>query len=75
MSPSAATRLSRGRASSKWISHTGAQETIYEEPDQRWFKTGALTGVLWHEGYLYFTNTDRLSRLRPDGIVQDVVTT
>jgi glucose/arabinose dehydrogenase len=53
---------------------TGAQETIYEEPDHRWIKTGALTGALWHAGHLYFTNTDRLSRLGPGGSVQDIVT-
>ena len=53
---------------------TGAQATIYAEPDERWFKTGALTGVLWHAGYLYFTNTDRLSRLEADGTVIDIVT-
>ena len=53
---------------------TGGQATIYEEPDERWFKTGALTGVLWHAGYLYFTNTDRLSRLEADGTVEDIVT-
>jgi glucose/arabinose dehydrogenase len=53
---------------------TGEKETVYEEPDERWFKTGALTGALWHDGYLYFTNTDRLSRLGPGGYVEDVVT-
>ncbi len=53
---------------------TGAQELIYEEPDERWIKTGALTGALWHAGYLYFTNTDRLSRIGPGGVVEDLVT-
>lgn len=53
---------------------TGARQVIYEEPDERWFKTGALTGALWHAGALYFTNTDRLSRLNRDGSVEDLVT-
>jgi glucose/arabinose dehydrogenase len=53
---------------------TGAQETIYEEPDHRWFRTGALTGALWHNGALYFANTDRLSRLLPGGMAEDIVT-
>jgi len=53
---------------------TGEQQVIYEEPDRRWFKTGALTGALWHGGYLYFTNTDRVSRLGPGGVVEDIVT-
>lgn len=30
-----------------------------------------MTGVLWHAGYLYFTNTDRLSRLDADGTAGD----
>ena len=44
---------------------TGAVETIYELPEERWFKTGAVTGACWHEGALYVTNTDdRGARLR-----------
>ena len=53
---------------------TGSLETLYEVPEDRWHKTGALTGVCWHEGSLYFTNTDTLARLRPDGTVEDLVT-
>jgi glucose/arabinose dehydrogenase len=53
---------------------TGDYEVIYEVPEERWHKTGALTGVCWHEGDLYFTNTDTLSRLAPDGTVEDIAT-
>jgi hypothetical protein len=53
---------------------TGAKDLIYEEPPERWSVPGALTGGCWHDGYLYFCNTDRLSRLGPDGTVEDVVT-
>jgi glucose/arabinose dehydrogenase len=53
---------------------TGDYETIYEVPEERWHKTGALTGLCWHEGYLYFANTDSISRLAPNGILEDIVT-
>jgi glucose/arabinose dehydrogenase len=53
---------------------TGERQVIYAEPDSRWFKTGALTGSLWHDGALYFANTDRITRLGPDGLVEDIVT-
>ena len=33
---------------------------------------GALTGACWHDGSLYFTNTDTISRLRPDGSIEDI---
>jgi glucose/arabinose dehydrogenase len=52
----------------------GQYTSIYEVPDDRWHKTGALTGLCWHEGYLYFTNTDSISRIAPDGMVEDIVT-
>jgi glucose/arabinose dehydrogenase len=53
---------------------TGQYEPFYELPEERWIKTGALTGACWHAGYLYFTNTDALSRIGPDGAVEDIVT-
>lgn len=53
---------------------TGATAVFYEEPEERWTKTGALTGACWHDGWLYFTNTDRLSRVSPEGSVEDLVT-
>jgi glucose/arabinose dehydrogenase len=53
---------------------TGQYETFYELPEERWHKTGALTGACWHEGFLYFVNTDTLSRIAQDGTVEDIVT-
>lgn len=53
---------------------TGASETFFELPEERWIKFGAFTGACWHEGSLYFMNTDTLSRIRPDGSIVDVVT-
>lgn len=53
---------------------TGAKQLLHEEPEDRWFLSGALTGGVWHDGALYFCNTDRLSRLDADGSVTDVVT-
>jgi hypothetical protein len=53
---------------------TGAYETFFELPEERWVKTGALTGACWHQGQLYFMNTDTLSRLQADGTIEDLVT-
>lgn len=53
---------------------TGQYEPFYELPAERWAKTGALTGACWHNGYLYFTNTDTLSRIGPDGRAEDLIT-
>jgi glucose/arabinose dehydrogenase len=53
---------------------TGEYQTFFELPDERWIITGALTGACWHDSYLYFTNTDSLSRLTPDGKIEDLVT-
>lgn len=53
---------------------TGQYETFYELPEERWVKTGALTGACWHDGYLYFMNTGTLSRIAADGSVEDIVT-
>ena len=53
---------------------TGRSETFFELPEERWEKTGAFTGACWHHDSLYFTNTDTLSRLRPDGPIEDIVT-
>ncbi len=54
--------------------NTGRKEVVYTVPEARWIHSGALTGACWHEGFLYFTNTDTLSRLGPDGTVEDLVT-
>ncbi len=53
---------------------TGDRTTVFELPEDRWIQTGALTGACWHKGYLYFTNTNTLSRQRPDGEIEDIVT-
>lgn len=53
---------------------TGAQETLFELPADRWHRTGAFTGATWHDGSLYFANTDTISRLGPDGSIEDIVT-
>jgi glucose/arabinose dehydrogenase len=53
---------------------TGVHETFFELPAERWVKTGAVTGACWHAGSLYLTNTDTVSRLGPDGRLEDIVT-
>src|ERR671934_2873054 len=42
---------------------TGQYETFFKWPQERWTKTGGVTGACWHQGYLYVTNTDTLSRI------------
>jgi glucose/arabinose dehydrogenase len=54
--------------------HSGAVSTFFDLPEDRWKETGAVTGACWHEGQLYFTNTDTVCRLRPDGSIEDVAT-
>ncbi len=53
---------------------TGEKEVYYEFPRKRWVLSGALTGVLWHSGYLYAMNTDTLLRIRPGGLVEELLT-
>ncbi len=53
---------------------TGEHEVFFDLPEDRWDIYGALTGTLWHDPYLYFSNTDTVSRLRPDGTIEDLVT-
>jgi glucose/arabinose dehydrogenase len=53
---------------------SGEKEVFFDLPEDRWNKYGAFTGTLWHDGHLYFSNTDTLSRLRPDGTIEDLVT-
>lgn len=53
---------------------TGEYEIFFDLPEERWIKTGALTGACWHDGYLYFCNTNTLSRLGKDGSIEDIVT-
>jgi glucose/arabinose dehydrogenase len=53
---------------------TGRQEVFFSWPEERWIKTGAVTGAAWRDGYLYVTNTDTVSRIGPDGRIEDIVT-
>ena len=52
---------------------SGDYDVVFEWPDERWIKTGAVTGACWLDGSLYVTNTDTLYRLR-DGALEEVVT-
>src|ERR671934_2205215 len=52
---------------------TGQYETFFAWPQERGTKTGAVTGACWHQGYLYVANTNTLSRIGPDGQLEDVV--
>ncbi len=53
---------------------TGEQEIYYTFPEDQWILSGALTGLCWYSGYLYVMNTDRLVRLRPGGLAEDLLT-
>ena len=53
---------------------TGETSVFFEFPAERWIRTGAATGAWWHDGSLYLTNTDTVSRLTPDGALEDLVT-
>jgi glucose/arabinose dehydrogenase len=53
---------------------TGETQVYYEFPESCWHKSGAVTGACWHDGALYVMNTDTLSRITPDGQIQDIVT-
>ncbi len=53
---------------------TGEWEPFFTLPEERWIKTGAVTGACWHQGSLYLMNTDTLSRVGPDGTMEDIVT-
>jgi glucose/arabinose dehydrogenase len=53
---------------------TGQKDVVLEYPANRWAKTGAATGAVWHRGTLYLTNTDTVSRLGTDGSLHDLAT-
>lgn len=52
---------------------SGAKHTFYEVPAERWNKTGAATGACWYGGFLYFMNTDTLTRITIDGQAEDIL--
>lgn len=54
--------------------NTGAYDTFFTLPADRWHKTGAMTGACWHQGYLYVMNTDTLFRLDGQGKMEELVT-
>lgn len=53
---------------------TGEKELFFELPRERWKKTGAFTGGMWHDGWFYFMNTDTFSRVNAAGVIEDLVT-
>jgi glucose/arabinose dehydrogenase len=53
---------------------TGESEVFFDLPGERWIMTGAVTGACCHDGHLYLMNTDTLSRITPDGRLEDLVT-
>jgi glucose/arabinose dehydrogenase len=53
---------------------TGSRRVFYEFGADRSFKAGALTGGTWHDGWLYVSNTDTVSRISTDGRLEDLVT-
>ena len=53
---------------------TGSYETFFELPEERWIKTGAVTGACWHRGALYLMNTDTLLRIGSDGSHEEILT-
>ncbi len=53
---------------------SGESTLVYQVPEDQWNLSGALTGVSWYNGYLYFTNTDSLNRIHPGGEVVPILT-
>lgn len=53
---------------------TGATDTFFELPADRWRQHGAMTGGCWLDDTFYFANNDTISRVGPGGVVEDVVT-
>ena len=58
----------------KLDTRTGRYETFVDLPQERWTKTGAVTGACWHQGSLYVSNTDSIVRIGPERAIEDVVT-
>jgi glucose/arabinose dehydrogenase len=52
---------------------TGEQSVFYQLPEDRWNKTGAVTGAAWRDGRLYLADTDRIIAIDGDGRVDEVV--
>jgi glucose/arabinose dehydrogenase len=54
--------------------NTGAWETFFTLPEDKWIKGAAVTGAFWHKGFLYLMNTDTLMRIGPDGEAEEILT-
>lgn len=52
---------------------TGTWETFFTLPEDRWIKSGALSGACWHQGYLYVMNTDSLLRIGSRGEMTEIL--
>jgi glucose/arabinose dehydrogenase len=52
---------------------TGTWETFFTLPEDRWIKSGALSGACWHEGNLYVMNTDSLLRIDSQGNWEEIL--
>jgi glucose/arabinose dehydrogenase len=53
---------------------TGELNVVFTLPQERWTKTGAMTGACWHDGALYVANTDSIFRIEANGAVENIVT-
>jgi len=53
---------------------TGEWEPFFTLPEDKWIKGAAITGACWHNGQLYFMNTDTLMRVGADGKAQEILT-
>jgi glucose/arabinose dehydrogenase len=54
--------------------NSGAWETFFTLPEDKWIKGAAVTGACWHKGFLYLMNTDTLMRVGPDGKAEEILT-
>lgn len=53
---------------------TGAWDTFFTLPENRWIKGAAVTGACWYQGRLYVMNTDSLLAITPGGEITDILT-
>ena len=53
--------------------YSGSWEIFFTLPEERWIKSGAMSGASWHQGYLYLMNTDTLLRINSQGNMQEVL--
>ncbi|MFP5371163.1 MAG: PQQ-dependent sugar dehydrogenase [Actinomycetes bacterium] len=58
---------------------SGTRRLVFEISEDRWNRSGCLTGCAWHDGWLYYAYNDHIGRFRPGGdphevAVEEVVT-